>query len=368
MSRFTTYAIKEISSSFLFLLILFSGILWMGQGLRHIDLLTAENISFVSYFSYIILLLPKILLLTVPICIFLAILFNLNRLRNDSELVILWSSGKSEREVFIVPIILFSLLTYLFLIISSVFITPYSLNEIRQKIIEIRSSGIHLALLKEKKFISPTNTLTIFLQERENQNISGLLIHDQKMENKPQTYIAQKGKFIIDGSKKILRLYNGNIQILDKKQGKISEIAFETYDLNLTPYNKEENTHVYSDELLTNDIIKNLSKKKISNFSKYEKEQYAELHTRFINPIYIFCYALLPLLVIKFASRPMDNWLFPTIVISTIAFFIQISQITLSNLLIENSKIVIFNYLMPILIIISIYLILYLEDFKILKK
>ena len=64
----------------------------------------------------------------------------------------------------------------------------------------------------------------------------------------------------------------------------------------------------------------------------------------------------------------MDNWLFPTIVISTIAFFIQISQITLSNLLIENSKIVIFNYLMPILIIISIYLILYLEDFKILKK
>ena len=368
MSRFTTYAIKEISSSFLFLLILFSGILWMGQGLRHIDLLTAENISFVSYFSYIILLLPKILLLTVPICIFLAILFNLNRLRNDSELVILWSSGKSEREVFIVPIILFSLLTYLFLIISSVFITPYSLNEIRQKIIEIRSSGIHLALLKEKKFISPTNTLTIFLQERENQNISGLLIHDQKMENKPQTYIAQKGKFIIDGSKKILRLYNGNIQILDKKQGKISEIAFETYDLNLTPYNKEENTHVYSDELLTYDIIKNLSEKKTSNFSKYEKEQYAELHTRFINPIYIFCYALLPLLVIKFASRPMDNWLFPTIVISTIAFFIQISQITLSNLLIENSKIVIFNYLMPILIIISIYLILYLEDFKILKK
>ena len=64
----------------------------------------------------------------------------------------------------------------------------------------------------------------------------------------------------------------------------------------------------------------------------------------------------------------MDNWLFPTIVVSTIAFFIQISQITLSNLLIENSKIVIFNYLMPILIIILIYLILYLEDFKILKK
>ena len=36
-------------------------------------------------------------MLTFPICIFLAVLFNLNRLRNDSELIILGTSGKSEK-------------------------------------------------------------------------------------------------------------------------------------------------------------------------------------------------------------------------------------------------------------------------------
>ena len=113
MSRFTTYAIKEITSSFLFLSILLTGIIWLGQGLRHIDLLTTNNVSIETYITYVFLLLPKIILLTFPICIFLAILFNLNRLRNDSELIILGTSGKSEKNILIKPIILFSSLMFL---------------------------------------------------------------------------------------------------------------------------------------------------------------------------------------------------------------------------------------------------------------
>ena len=110
MSRFTTYAIREISSSFLLLLILLSSILWLGQGLRHIELLTSDNVSFVSYISYILLLLPKILIITIPICLFLSVLFNINRLRNDSELIVLWAAGKSDLESLLKPIFLLALL------------------------------------------------------------------------------------------------------------------------------------------------------------------------------------------------------------------------------------------------------------------
>ena len=112
MSRFTTYAIREISSSFLLLLILLSSILWLGQGLRHIELLTTDNVSFGSYISYILLLLPKILIITIPICLFLSVLFNINRLRNDSELIVLWAAGKSDHESFLKPILLFAFLIY----------------------------------------------------------------------------------------------------------------------------------------------------------------------------------------------------------------------------------------------------------------
>ena len=366
MSRFTTYAIREISSSFLFLIILLSSILWLGQGLRHIELLTSDNVSFISYISYIILLLPKILSITIPVCLFLSILLNINRLKNDSELIILWASGRSDLETLIKPILFMALLIYLLSNILSIYITPYSLNEIRHKIIDIRSSGIHASFLKEKKFISPADTLTIFLQERNDDKINGLLIHDLKDSGKPQTYIAQKGQFIEEENKKILRLFNGNIQIFEKNENKISEIEFETYDLNLTPYNKKENSHIYSDELFTSDILKNLSNKKIDSFSKYEKEQFAELHSRIANPIYIFSFAFIPLILLKFSRKPGDNFLIPIATVSIIAFIFQIIQITMSNLLIEKSNLVYVSYILPIifLIVLIFYILIDHKEFK----
>jgi lipopolysaccharide export system permease protein len=355
MSRFTTYAIREISSSFLLLIILLSSILWLGQGLRHIELLTTDNVSFIAYLSYILLLLPKILLLTIPICLFLSILFNINRLRNDSELIILWASGKSDHEILFKPIIFFAILIYLLSSLISIYVTPYSLNEIRHKIIDIRSSGIQTSILKEKKFISPIDTLTIFLQKREGNKINGLLIHDLKDLERPQTYIAQQGEFIEHNNKKILRLFNGNIQIFDNKEKKISEIEFETYDLNLAPYSKRENNHIYSDELYTHQILDNLHGKQLSNLNKYEKEQFAELHSRIVNPIYIFCFALIPLMILKISKKPGDSLLIPITTVSIFAFILQILQMTISNLLIETSNLVIFAYILPIILFLIIF-------------
>ena len=64
----------------------------------------------------------------------------------------------------------------------------------------------------------------------------------------PQTYIAEKGKFMSNDDSQFLRLFNGHIQIYNSSEDRISEIAFEIYDLNLLPYGKKESSHIYSDE------------------------------------------------------------------------------------------------------------------------
>ena len=159
-----------------------------------------------------------------------------------------------------------------------------------------------------------------------------------------------------------LRLFNGSIQIYDNSVNRVSEVAFDTYNLDLTPYSKKEGTHIYPDELSTSDIRKNLESRSPKNFSAYEKEQFAELHSRFINPIYVIFYALLPLLMINFSKRPDDSWRYPIIAISTIGFAIQIIQITLSNLLIVNSQLIVLNYTFPLIIIFITIMYLY-KDF-----
>jgi len=357
MSRLTIYVIKEISSSFLFTVTLLTGVLWLGQSLRHLDLLTTDNVELTAYFSYVLLLLPKILQLTVALSLFISILFSLNRLKSDSELIVFWAAGKSNRNILLKPILIFSSIVFLFLMTFSIYITPYSLNEIRHKIIDIRSSGIHSGILKERKFISPVDTLTIFLQKIEGEKISGLLIHDLKNQEKPSTYIAENGELIIENKNRFLRLYNGNIQILDKENKKISEISFESYDLNLAPYVKKESTHLYPDELSTLEIIKRISENNDDN------EEFAELNNRLISPLYIYCLALLPLLIFKITRKPDESWFLPIFLVSTCALIVKFLEITLANILIEDNSFYILNYFIPIGIIAIIVILLYKENY-----
>ena len=350
MTKFTKYIIREIFASFMFFVILLTGILWLGQGLRHIDLLTTDNVTFTTYSSYIILLLPKIINLTLPISLFLSILSSISRIRSDSELVVMWGAGISNNTILLKPVTIFTSFLFLIMMILNLYVTPYSLNEIRQKIIDIRSSGINTAILKERKFISPTDTLTIFLQEKIDNEITGLLIHDIKDNENPQTYIAQKGQFISDNSKKILRLFNGSIQILNKDDNRISEIAFETYDLDLKPYNKNESGHRYSDELLTMEIYDNLASSKFESFTYYERQQFAEINNRLISAIYIFCYAFIPLLAFNSIRKLNVNFLFPVFTVSSYAILIKVVEVSFENILIENNHLIYINYLLPLII------------------
>ena len=366
MSKFNIYIIKEILLNFFLLATLLTGILWLGQGLRHIDLLTSDNISFISYLSYIVMLIPKITTLTIPISLFLTILVCLNRIRTDSELLILWASGESNASILLKPILLVSLSIFLIYLIITITITPYSLNEIRQKIIEIRSSGINSSILQERKFISPTDTLTLFIQKRNGNEIDNLLIHDLKNKNKPQTYIAQRGEFISDGNIKLLRLFNGNIQIFDKSDQRISEIEFDTYDLDLSPYSKVESSHRYSDELFTMEILSNLRGKSLSMLNNYEREQFAEINNRLIAPLYLISLSILPLLALKYLKSPNSNSIFIISNVSIVALLIKILEISLSNLLIENNYLVYLNYFIPLFIFI-LFLTLIILDYSILS-
>ncbi len=362
MSRFSIYILKEILLNFILLFILLTGILWLGQGLRHIDLLTSDNISFISYLSYIVMLVPKITTLTIPISLFLTVLLCLNRIRMDSELLIFWASGKSNASILLKPILIISFSIFFVYLFITITITPYSLNEIRQKIIEIRSSGINSSILQERKFISPTETLTIFIQERDGNKIDNLLIHDLKNKSKPQTYIAQKGEFISNESIKLLRLFNGNIQIFDKSEQRISEIEFETYDLDLSRYNKSESSHRYSDELFTKEIYNNLKGKSISEFNNYEKEQFAEINNRIISPLYLICLSILPLLTLHYLKSPNSNSVFTISLVSLIALIIKILEISLGNLLIENNYLIYLNYFLPIFLLFFFLILIYFDN------
>ncbi len=355
MSRSTLYVIKEITSSFLFISIILTSIAWLTQALRYLDLFTTENIAASDYFFYIVLLIPKITNLTIPISLFISIIFILNRMRGDSELLIYWSAGRSNRNILLKPIIIISSALFILQLILTILIIPSSSLELRNKITDIRSGGVDYNVIKEKKFISPVRNLTIFIQEIKDGEFSGLLIQDDKDSLKPITYIAEKGNFKKIDNEGYLVLLNGFMQILNKKTEEISEIQFEFYELNLTPYYEKDVKYIYADEVSSKDLIKKIRD------NKNNSEEFAIFQNRLINPLYIFIFAILPLITFKMVRKPDSNWTLPIIFVSIIALFIKFFEITMSSLLIARNDIVYFNYLSPLIFILIILFILYFE-------
>ena len=115
--------------------------------------------------------------------------------------------------------------------------------------------------------------------------------------------------------------------------------------------------------MYTYQIIKNLDNKRIKDFNKYEREQFAQLHSRIANPLYIFSFALIPLIILKFSKKPGDSFLIPISIVSVVAFIFQITQITTSNLLIDKSNLVFMIYIFPIAFILIIVLLIFLDSF-----
>ena len=355
MSRSTLYVIKEITSSFLFIFTILTSIAWLTQGLRYLELFTSDNVAAADYFFYVILLIPKITNITIPISLYISIIFTLNRMRGDSELLIYWSAGRSNRNILLKPILMFTILLFILQLFLTIIIIPSTSLELRNKITDIRSGGVDYNVLKEKKFISPVKNLTIFIQEINDDKFSGLLIQDDKDQFKPVTYIAEKGEFKKIENKSYLVLLNGFMQILNKDDEKISEIQFEFYELDLTPYYEKGIKDIYPDEMSSIMLIE-----KIKN-NKNKPEEFAVLQNRIINPIYIFVFAMLPLITFKMVRKPDSKWTLPIMFISTVALFIKFFEITMSSMLVTKNELVYFNYSFPIILILIVIVILYSE-------
>ena len=355
MSRISIYVIKEISSSFLFILSLITLVVWLSQALRNLEILSNESTTIVSYFFYTILLIPTLSLVTIPISIFLAIIYALNKLRVDSELIIFGSTGNSNRDILLKPLLAIALFFFTIILFLSIYLVPLCSAEIREKITEIRNSNISTSILKEKRFITPDDNLTIFFKDINQQNIYGLLLHDRTEKNNIKTYVAKRGYLDNTNGSNYIFLYDGTMQVYDEEQSKISEINFDSYSIDLNNFNRIADGFLYADEKSTIELLNKVLSKTNNN------EEFGVLHNRFSKALYIFSLVFLPLVVFKMIKKPDDNSLMIISLIIIFGILIKFFEITMESLLIEKNELIILNYFIPILINFLIILFLYLN-------
>ena len=222
------YFFYEFVIYFTVTLFALAAVVWTIQAVNYLDLVTEDGHAFTTYFFYSFLTLSKVFTKLIPFSFLIAILLTIIKLERDNELLVLWTSGLNK--IYIVNHIfrIAVLVMFLQLLLTSTF-NPSLLNLSRTL---LKNSELQFipSLLKEKQFNDAVEGLTIFVEEKDENNIyKNVFIRDEgtilsKIATTSSTIYAKSGHMSED--EKHLILYNGNIQKLND-DGNVNIVKFD---------------------------------------------------------------------------------------------------------------------------------------------
>ena len=95
MIQIERYLFRTATTAAVSGLVVLTGVVWVTQALRQIDLITSKGQTILIFLMITGLALPSLVAIIAPVALFAGILYTLNKLNGDSELVVMAASGVS---------------------------------------------------------------------------------------------------------------------------------------------------------------------------------------------------------------------------------------------------------------------------------
>ena len=349
LNLFITYIYRQLLGPFILIMLSMTGIAWLTQSLRFIELIIIKGLPINIFLNLTILIIPKLLVTIIPFVAFLAVLITYTRLNTESELISMKSAGMTNFKI-LLPAVIFGITLGALTISIENYGSPYAYNKFKTLQHTIRNNYIS-TLFQEKIFSSPIKGLTVFIKERDKiGNFQGILIHDERDSNKAISIIAEQGKIVTTQEGARFALINGNRQEVSKDKN-ISILYFNEYTLNITNYNKDTSPRFKEASERSFYELFN-SEKNIS--ALYKKEFLAEGHKRIMTPIIVLIMVLIGAIssiIGRFNRKTSIKKIFYSI---SAALIIQIYIIASPQVMIQSPKLIPFLYIFIFIILLLI--------------
>ena len=184
----------------------------------------------------------------VPLSIFFAAIFTLNKLSEDSEIIAMRSFGFTKFQLFL-PFLIQGILIGIAIFSLNQNLIPYSQRKFTNGFVQLASKGL-LADIKAEQFFTQIPNVTLFAEkvEEKGRKLQDVYIR-VKDENKAEERIimAQKGIMIkhaedaMSSAAVRLRLTKGNIVKTKDGEQDVEKLLFEEYDFPLMSGEYEAN-------------------------------------------------------------------------------------------------------------------------------
>lgn len=242
MTLLERYILKIAFSAFVACLLALTGVIWITQALRELDLLTGKGQTLFIFLTVTGLSLPALINVISPVALFLATIYALNKLNSDSELIVMSAAGMRPVRLLRPFLVLAAFVCFVVGIIT-VYVMPASFQEMRNLVTKIRADFV-ATMAKEGQFITLDNGITFHYRERSGDALLGIFMEDQREKDKAIVYLAERGQTVENNGQAYLVLEKGSVQRKEPNSRDSSIVAFERYAVDLSAFNQDGNGEV----------------------------------------------------------------------------------------------------------------------------
>ena len=347
MTIFSRYVFRQAAGALLLILLSLAGVVWIAIALRQLNVVTSQGQDAWTLIKMTTLALPNLIAIIAPFALLIATLHTLNRLNGDSELIVMTAAGATVWTV-ARPLIFLA-----FIVSASVALVnhvgmPWSLRMLREYVIQMRTDLL-TQVIQPGRFSSPEPGLTFHIRERAlNGELQGLIMHDSRDAKQSQSYLAENGLIVKDGSSSYLIMTNGHILRRPNMIEPAQIIKFDKYAVDLERFETKAATEEndlrprerYYDEL-TNPGNSRSFKSEPGKFR-------AELHERFSNPIYPITFVLIALVAVGQAKSTRQNRTQLLMYGFVVGAACRLGGLAMSNFVVLSEKATIVLYAIPL--------------------
>lgn len=228
MNTISAYVFRQALGPLLAILGALAAIAILTQGLNQLDIIITNRRAGFAFAWVTVLALPQLISLILPMAVFIAVVYALNRMHSESEIAVLYGAGVS-RQRLARPILQLATLAAIVHLIINVVVQPWAFEERRKVFYDLRTD-IASSLIEEGSFTYPSEDLTLYARSRGGGGeLRDLLINDARGE-RPITFTARAGAIVtIDGAPAIV-MRDGQVQ-QQNDDGGVDVLDFDRYPL-----------------------------------------------------------------------------------------------------------------------------------------
>jgi len=250
--------------------------------------------------------------MAVPLSLLFSMIYTLNKLSEDSEIVAIRAMGVNKKQLFS-PFIVVAIICAVSIYGLNRNIIPYSKRLFKNTVITLTSKGF-LADIKKEQFYTEIPGVTLFAEgvSSDSKVMNNVFIKLKKSGDEDKVIMAKKGILNKDSSKSVgglslkLDLYDGNIVSINKEGKELEKILFQKYEFPIV--SNSSSSYVNKDSMRsTDELVVEIARAKkklkeaqaandkrgIKNYTSRVSKSSLEYWTRFNVPFQCIAFVLL---------------------------------------------------------------------------